>query len=384
MAFDEAKAYLAKCGDIERLLAKIHTMGGTKEDENSCHPCTRAVLYETKTYLKRKLGDFSKVLHGLRNASKIPELFANIEIKSGLLKKIVRFSNDGGCFPDISAELDWFFTNFDFERAANGEFEPDKGVDPVFDEACDEIDRIHSELENFKEEMCSNVLTPRSMARNSWKYINTTQDSKDKFLIELPSGVSVPADFEMVGKRGKGAKAVHKYRAAAVNGLVCSLEKAIEIHKERKAHQIRHIFGLFDEKRTFWAAVGSATAMLDALGSLAELAKKPGYCRPEILSCPPDANPCINITQGRHPCVETTPGSGDFIPNDLSLGSRENGHASEMVLLLSGPNMGGKSTLLRQTCLICILAQVRGISFFALICYVLLVNLSQLSRHFLF
>jgi DNA mismatch repair protein MSH6 len=80
-----------------------------------------------------------------------------------------------------------------------------------------------------------------------------------------------------------------------------------------------------------------------------------------IVDCPPSSNPGIEIIQGRHPCVDITHSGGDFIPNDLTLGDRlESTEAGSeaRVLLLSGPNMGGKSTLLRQTCLIAILAQV--------------------------
>ena len=94
--------------------------------------------------------------------------------------------------------------------------------------------------------------------------------------------------------------------------------------------------------------------MLDALGALAEASTNAGYSRPIICDCPVDCSPSIAVEQGRHPSVAFTHGGGDFIPNDLSLG----GDSEARMLLLSGPNMGGKSTLLRQTCLIAILAQI--------------------------
>ena len=67
MAMDEARAVLKGVGDIDRLCAKIHGMSGAKlpgaEDETTLsHPNTRAILYETKTYTKRKVGDFSRCL----------------------------------------------------------------------------------------------------------------------------------------------------------------------------------------------------------------------------------------------------------------------------------------------------------------------------------
>lgn len=235
---------------------------------------------------------------GLRSASKIPELFEGLNIQNGFLKKLVTTTEDGGFFPDITGALDFFFSTLDLEKAAAGEFEPGRGVDPDFDEACEAIEQIHSELEAFKNEMCSNVLSPS--AKSTWKYTNTLQDSKDKFTIELPAGIKVPPDFQMVGKRGSGAKQINKYRAADVEELVNALERAISVHKERKARQMQFIFEKFDEKRTFWAAVVSCTASLDALSSLATVASQPGYCRPKILDCSLDASPCINIIQGRH------------------------------------------------------------------------------------
>jgi DNA mismatch repair protein MSH6 len=108
-------------------------------------------------------------------------------------------------------------------------------------------------------------------------------------------------------------------------------------------------------------AAVQASAMLDALGSLGQVAIQPGYSRPLIVDCSPSTKPGIEIIQGRHPCVDSTHSGADFIPNDLVIGSRMKSHDegnAPSVLLLSGPNMGGKSTILRQTCLIAILAQV--------------------------
>lgn len=98
------------------------------------------------------------------------------------------------------------------------------------------------------------------------------------------------------------------------------------------------IFVKFDSLRSLWAAAAQATAMLDALGSLAKTASKPGYCRPKILDCPQGKDPSLKIVQGRHPCVESGISGSDFIPNDLSLGEAGQEDSSR-VLLLSGPNM---------------------------------------------
>jgi DNA mismatch repair protein MSH6 len=202
----EASDLLSKCGDIERLLSRVHSMSGSllpqsDDDGNQRHhPNDRAVLYENSSYTKRKVGDFSRLLNSLRLATQIPELFAGVEIRSPLLLKILRTTNDGGCFPVMSSELDWFFDNFDCDLAAKGLFEPSKGIDQVYDDACDDIDQIQVDLEEYQNEVIS-MLTPRALAKSSWKYINTKPDSKDKYLIELSAGVNVPEDFILKGKR---------------------------------------------------------------------------------------------------------------------------------------------------------------------------------------
>jgi len=151
---------------------------------------------------------------------------------------------------------------------------------------------------------------------------------------------------------------VNKYRTPFVEDRIIELEQAIAVQKEGKAKGMQLVFAKFDSMRHLWAAAAQATAMLDALGSLAQTATKPGFTRPTIAECPSDSMPNIRVMQGRHPCVDVTHSGGEFIPNDLSLGEQGDGKDASRVLLLSGPNMGGKSTLLRQTCLISILAQI--------------------------
>jgi DNA mismatch repair protein MutS len=90
-----------------------------------------------------------------------------------------------------------------------------------------------------------------------------------------------------------------------------------------------------------------AIAVLDVLAALADLAHDRGYVRPVL-----DRGDAIVIRDGRHPVVEMTLGGTAFVPNDCTL------DASQQVLLITGPNMAGKSTYLRQVALICCLAQM--------------------------
>ena len=91
-----------------------------------------------------------------------------------------------------------------------------------------------------------------------------------------------------------------------------------------------------------------ALAELDALASLAEVADREGYCRPEIT-----ASDEINIVDGRHPVVEKMIDKSSFVPNDTVLDMGE-----DRLAVITGPNMAGKSTYMRQTALIVLMAQV--------------------------
>ncbi len=93
--------------------------------------------------------------------------------------------------------------------------------------------------------------------------------------------------------------------------------------------------------------MASAVALLDVFAGLAELAARRNYFRPEV-----NAGDAIKIKDGRHPVIEAT-NADPFIANDTAL-DRE----SDQILIITGPNMGGKSTYLRQVALISILAQI--------------------------
>ena len=89
-------------------------------------------------------------------------------------------------------------------------------------------------------------------------------------------------------------------------------------------------------------------AKLDVYCSLAEVASRNGYCRPEVTY-----GDVIDIADGRHPVVEQCAKDSFFVPNDTLLDNKNN-----RFMLITGPNMAGKSTYMRQVALICIMAQI--------------------------
>jgi DNA mismatch repair protein MutS len=98
------------------------------------------------------------------------------------------------------------------------------------------------------------------------------------------------------------------------------------------------------------AAAGAALAVLDACGSLAAVAARRGYCRPVV-----DDGLVLDVVDGRHPVIEALLPAGSFVPNDTRLDP-----AAEQLVLITGPNMAGKSTYMRQVAQIVLLAQIGG------------------------
>jgi DNA mismatch repair protein MutS len=94
-------------------------------------------------------------------------------------------------------------------------------------------------------------------------------------------------------------------------------------------------------------AFSQAAAVVDVLRSFAATAHERGYVRPEI-----DSSPVIEIHDGRHPVVETLISAGKFVSNDTFLDGEH-----DQILIITGPNMAGKSTYLRQVGLIILMAQ---------------------------
>ena len=95
-------------------------------------------------------------------------------------------------------------------------------------------------------------------------------------------------------------------------------------------------------------STAAAVAAVDVLCSLATVAVQRGYCRPEI-----SLGNEISITDGRHPVVEVVLKDSLFVPNDTDLGRTDH-----QVSIITGPNMAGKSTYMRQVALITLMAQI--------------------------
>ncbi|HUK87843.1 MAG TPA: DNA mismatch repair protein MutS, partial [Terriglobales bacterium] len=205
----------------------------------------------------------------------------------------------------------------------------------------------------------------RDLSRNSKQYVARIEERERQrtgigslkvkfnsvfgYYIEVskPNLHLAPADYErkqtLVNAERFTTPELKEYEAKILDAQ----EKIVEIER-RVFAELRAAIAA-QAKRIRQTAL--ALAEVDVLACLAHLAAAANYCRPRI-----DASGDIEIVEGRHPVIERPEltGSNDrFVPNDLFLNP-----TTQSILVLTGPNMGGKSTYLRQAALIVILAQM--------------------------
>uniref|UniRef100_A0A0N5AS05 DNA mismatch repair protein n=1 Tax=Syphacia muris TaxID=451379 RepID=A0A0N5AS05_9BILA len=336
---------LRKIPDLERLLQKIHTLGlKYRVDE---HPDGRAVMFEALRYNKRKICDLLIALDGFELAMKLKNLYDRH--KADRMPELLE-QCFGNSFPDISPDIKHFKQSFDHEKAKNdGVIVPEKGLDAEYDAAIDEIKECLQNLEAY-------LLKIRKRIR--CQDVNFHTSGRNRYHLEIPESVAknLDSEYEMSSSR-KGYK---RMITDELKSLINDLEAAEQRRDEVQGDVMRRVFADFDCRSSKWIGVAQRTALFDVLLSLAHYATSCGLqmCRPRF-TCG-EGKPFIKIKHCFHPCLalkmcnlRDSSADGTFVPNDVSLGGE-----SANTLLLTGPNMGGKSTLMRQIAVLVVLAQI--------------------------
>ncbi|HKI83259.1 MAG TPA: DNA mismatch repair protein MutS, partial [Candidatus Krumholzibacteria bacterium] len=153
----------------------------------------------------------------------------------------------------------------------------------------------------------------------------------------------VPGDYQEKQTLAAAKRYVTEDLKERERQILSAEERRIELEKKLYLELLESLAASLVPLRTLTAALGR----LDTLGALAALSLARDYVRPEI-----DESGVLLIEEGRHPVVEKLV-QEPFVPNDLAMDSSE-----RQILLLTGPNMGGKSTYLRQAALLVIMAQM--------------------------
>ena len=208
-----------------------------------------------------------------------------------------------------------------------------------------EVDRLRAIRKNGKQMVLE--LEERERARTGVKKLKVGYNKVFGYYIDVPRSagdVEIPADYirkqTLVSNERyftPELKELEENLLSAgdrLNALEYDLFCAV---RERVAAEVRRI-----------QAAADAVAALDCLCALAEVAVKNDYCMPEV-----DLGREIRILEGRHPVVEVTQRDVRFVPNDTHLND-----TTDLVAIVTGPNMAGKSTYMRQTALITLMAQI--------------------------
>jgi DNA mismatch repair protein MutS len=214
-------------------------------------------------------------------------------------------------------------------------------IAPGFDAELDELRAISQNCDGFLID-----LEARERERTGIANLRVQFNKVHGFYIEVTQGQidKVPSDYQ----RRQTLKNAERYITPELKAFE---DKALSAQERALAREKLLYEQLLDALQAHLAALtrlARSLAALDTLAALAERAMTLNWCRPEFVR-----EPCIEIERGRHPVVEARlleTGAGPFMPNDCRLDARKR------MLIITGPNMGGKSTFMRQVALIVLLA----------------------------
>ncbi|MDO5290056.1 MAG: DNA mismatch repair protein MutS [Pseudomonadota bacterium] len=216
-------------------------------------------------------------------------------------------------------------------------------IAPGLDAELDELRAISDNCDAFLVD-----LELRERARTGIANLRVQFNKVHGFYIEVSQGQAskVPHDY----RRRQTLKNAERFITPELKAFEDKALSAQERALAREKWLYEHLLGELQAHVPQLTRYARALATLDALCALTERALTLGWCAPEFVR-----EPCIDIRAGRHPVVQArlqeTSGA-PFIANDTQLGPKAR------MQLITGPNMGGKSTYMRQVALICLLASM--------------------------
>jgi DNA mismatch repair protein MutS len=305
MRRDRARTLLKEVSDLERLTGRINMGTATPRD---------------LVALRRSLNQVPLIRSALSDA------------EASLLQIVVENADE---LPDVRELIG---------RAVGDEPPVNFSEGGVVREGFDaELDELRAVSRDAKQTIAA--IESRERARSGISSLRVRFNNVFGYFIEVSKSVAarVPADYERRQTLSNAERFTTPELKEWEQKVLGAEGRILEI-ETRIFGEVRAQVAL--ETRRL-QATARALSVLDVLGSLAEVAARRRYERPTLH----DGDE-LEIKAGRHPVIEAI-GDTPFVPNDLYM----NG-STERLLIITGPNMGGKSTLLRQTALICLMAQM--------------------------
>ena len=185
----------------------------------------------------------------------------------------------------------------------------------------------------------------REIARTGIKSLKIRYNSVFGYYLEITKSnlASVPADYTRKQTTANSERFITPELKDMEGRILGGEERARALESEIFAQLRTAVLVELDSLQH----TARTIAQIDALGGLAETARTFRYIRPKLT-----AGGAIKITDGRHPVLDQTMSAGRFVPNDTELDTE-----SHRLVILTGPNMAGKSTYIRQVALLVLLAQ---------------------------
>eukprot|EP01133_Synstelium_polycarpum_P007914 gene7914-9292_t len=315
--FDRLASMLNRLPDLERMVSRVHAKTSNIQD-----------LTTLLNVFEASQGHLTGLEENLE------------EIQSGQLKHHMTI---GKGYPDLTQAIEAVRTSYTYDKVTE-KLEPRQGLFSEYDECRQKINVLEAAFEQHLQEQ-------RKFFGAKVEYRHM---GKVEFQLEVPAAaltrVKPPTEY-IVKSTTKTAK---RFYTPFVDRKLPELQEARDTLSILAKDVFLHIQLAFNASAALWAQAISCLATLDCVASLTRVSFQSsiGMCRPEILA---NADHTIfDVCAMRHPAITLQSGD-DFIPNDLHLGTDEQ-HPG--VLVLTGPNMGGKSTLLRQSCIVVLMAQL--------------------------
>ena len=332
---------LTKWTDIERQCSKFFKLArGTN---------TQAIYFEDVS--KSRLKEFFKLLNFLYKCQNIFEIFEQyIENDKFKSKELIKKLTIGEGVPDLSRVIKVLLNDFHMVEAKDNkgnttlQIESKPGVCPEYDECKDEIKRIKKNLDE---------ILAKEKKRLKCAIITYSHTKNYRYELEIPESYvknNRPEGYILTTSK-KGYLRFHtKEIVKTVEYLEEIEEKLKNVTNNLNTELFKHFYNEHKIINSFITAVSE----VDCLVALAFIsAVDPDkFSRPQFMDISENNGyPYIELKDCVHPClIERTT---YFVPNDITLGKD-----GKSLIVMTGPNMGGKSTLLRQVCIAAIIAQI--------------------------
>lgn len=214
-------------------------------------------------------------------------------------------------------------------------------IAPGYDAELDELRQIATEGHQWLAEFQAREIQRTGIAKLKVKHVSTFG-----FVIEIPKGsvAMAPADYERRQTLTTGERYVTPELKEYERKVMGAQEKAIAI--EQRLY--KGILATIAAKTVEIQETSLALGELDATLALADRALAAGYVRPVV-----DDSDVLEIVDGRHPIIEQLPDAEPFVPNSAFLNT-----TTDQIMLITGPNMAGKSTYIRQVATIAVMAHM--------------------------